>query len=171
MDGYLYITGRVKELYKLENGKYVAPVPLEEKLQLSPYIGQCVVYGSNKPHNVALVVPDMLALRDWAKGAGVAADTEEAMLGDERVRHLLEGEIEKYSKDFKGFEQIKKILIDGEELSTQNGMLTPTLKLKRRNFLRKYGSVLDTLYPESAPISSYIRELRPAASGEQAKSA
>ena len=52
----------MKELYKLENGKYVAPAPLEEKLQLSPYIAQCVVYGADKPHNVALIVPDMAAL-------------------------------------------------------------------------------------------------------------
>ncbi|HEX2675246.1 MAG TPA: AMP-binding protein, partial [Polyangiales bacterium] len=61
-DGFLYITGRVKELYKLSNGKYVAPAALEEKLTLSPYVAQCLVYGSDKPHNVALIVPDMASL-------------------------------------------------------------------------------------------------------------
>ena len=61
-DGYLYITGRTKELYKLENGKYVAPVPLEEQLTLSAFILQCVIFGADRPHNVALIVPDMGAL-------------------------------------------------------------------------------------------------------------
>lgn len=161
-DGYLYITGRVKELYKLENGKYVAPVPIEEKLQLSPYIAQCVVYGSNKPHNVAFIVPDMLAVREWAEKQGLTGDDDQLLTND-RIRKLIEEEVETFNKDFKGYERVKKVVIEREELTTQNGMLTPTLKLKRRNFLREYGDVLDALYPDSRPICSYIRELRPEA--------
>ncbi|MCZ7684714.1 MAG: AMP-binding protein [Sandaracinaceae bacterium] len=56
-DGFLYITGRIKEQYKLENGKYVVPAPLEELLKLSPFITSAFVHGANKPYNVALVVP------------------------------------------------------------------------------------------------------------------
>jgi long-chain acyl-CoA synthetase len=66
-EGYLYITGRVKELYKLENGKYVAPAPLEERLQLSLFINQAIIYGDNRTHNVVLIVPDADTLKDWAK--------------------------------------------------------------------------------------------------------
>ena len=62
-EGYLYITGRIKEQYKVENGQYVVPAPLEEQLKLSGYINQVMVYGANKPHNVALIVPDVEALR------------------------------------------------------------------------------------------------------------
>ena len=62
-DGYLYITGRIKELYKLNNGRYVAPAPLEEKLKLSPFIAHCMVYGAGQPYNVALIVADVPALR------------------------------------------------------------------------------------------------------------
>ncbi|MBM4364259.1 MAG: long-chain fatty acid--CoA ligase, partial [Deltaproteobacteria bacterium] len=76
-DGFLFITGRVKELYKLSNGKYVAPAPLEEKLQLSPYIAQCVVYGEDQPHNVALIVPDLDSLKAWAATEGVSGGFEE----------------------------------------------------------------------------------------------
>jgi long-chain acyl-CoA synthetase len=164
-DGYLYITGRVKELYKLENGKYVAPVPLEEKLTLSPYVLQCVVYGSDRPHNTALIIPDMPALRAWAKGEGIECD-DEALLTHTKVRTLLEGEVNKYSKDFKGFERIKDFVIDTEELSLQNGLLTPTLKVRRNRVVAKYGPVFDSLYPPAPserpePRSSYIRELRP----------
>jgi long-chain acyl-CoA synthetase len=166
-DGYLYITGRIKELYKLENGKYVAPVPLEEKLQLSPYIAQCVVCGAERPHNVALIIPDRLALEQWAKAEGVTEDGE-GLLSHPKVRALLEAEVDKCNQQFRGYERISDFVIDSDELSTDNDMLTPTLKLKRRNVASKYGEVFDSLYPAAAsdrpaPRASYIGELRPAA--------
>jgi long-chain acyl-CoA synthetase len=166
-DGYLYITGRVKELYKLENGKYVAPTPLEEKVQLSPYILQCVVYGADHPHNIALIIPDMPTLRTWAKAQGLESD-DDALLTNPKVRTLLETEVDRLSKDFKGFERILDFVIDTEELTTQNGMLTPSLKLKRNKVVAKYADVFESLYPAASeqrpvPRSSYIRELRPAA--------
>jgi long-chain acyl-CoA synthetase len=164
-DGYVYITGRVKELFKLENGKYIAPAPLEEAITLSPYIAQAVLYGSNKPYNVALVVPDLPALSAWAKQHEIEAEGEQ-LLSDDRVRELLETEIDKANEHFKGFERIQRFVIETEELSTVNGLLTPTLKLKRKLFNDKYAPVLESLYaPESepAPRASYIRELKPAA--------
>jgi long-chain acyl-CoA synthetase len=144
-DGFLYVTGRVKELYKLANGRYVAPAPLEEKLQLSPYILQAVVYGDNQTHNVALIVPDMNALKAWAESQGIGAD-EKTLLSDSRTHELVRKEIESCSRDFKGFESILKFLLSPEELTTQNGMLTPTLKLKRRMVLAKYEHELKALY-------------------------
>jgi long-chain acyl-CoA synthetase len=166
-DGYLYITGRVKELYKLENGKYVAPVPLEEKLQLSPYISQCVVFGADKQHNVALIIPDQQAVQAWAMTHGMT-ETGEALFADPKVRALLEQEVAKYNGEFKGYERILDFVIDTEELTTQNGMLTPTLKLKRRQVVAKYKDVFDSLYPQREsgrpePRASYIRELMPSA--------
>jgi long-chain acyl-CoA synthetase len=148
-DGYLFITGRVKELYKLENGRYVAPAPLEEKLQLSPYIAQTLVYGSDRPHNVALIVPDMAALQGWAATHGVP-DATPALLEDGRTRELIRKEIEACSRDFKGYEAIREFVLSAEELTTQNDMLTPTLKLKRRNVIAKYGPRLEALYGQSA---------------------
>jgi long-chain acyl-CoA synthetase len=144
-DGFLYITGRVKELYKLENGRYVAPAPLEEKLELSPYIAQTLVYGADRPHNVALIVPDMGALASWAQSAGVPSDPA-ALIADQRTRELIRKEVDSHSREFKGFESIRAFVLSSEELTTQNDMLTPTLKLKRRNVVAKYGSQLDALY-------------------------
>ena len=77
---------------------------------------------------------------------------------------MLEAEVDKANGEFKGYERIKRFVLDTEELSTVNGMLTQTMKLKRRAFNDKYGEVLSSLYPrsdESAPRSSYIRELSP----------
>ncbi|MGD8858991.1 MAG: long-chain fatty acid--CoA ligase [Myxococcales bacterium] len=144
-DGFLYITGRVKELYKLENGKYVAPAPLEEKIQLSPFIAQCVIYGDDKPHNVALIMPDMPSLQAWAQGHGVPTERD-ALLADPRTKELLRKEIDSHSREFKGFERVRDFILSGEELSTENGMLTPTLKVKRRNVMARYEEQLAALY-------------------------
>jgi len=165
-DGYLFITGRAKELYKLENGKYVAPVPLEEALALSPYIAQAVVYGSGRPHNVALIIPDLPAISAWAKQNGIAAEGD-ALLSEPKVLGLLESEVDKANQSFKGYERVQHFVVDSDELSPVNGMLTQTLKLKRRAFNDKYAAVLDGLYASksdpAAPRVSYIRELRPVA--------
>jgi long-chain acyl-CoA synthetase len=158
-DGYLFITGRVKELYKLSNGKYIAPVALEEKLQLSPFIAQCCVYGTDRPHNTAVIIPDMAALQAWAtehgvvpansNGVDVAVDAD-ALLGDPRVRALIRQELDNHSRDFKGYELIRDFVLDSELFSTQNDLLTPSLKLKRRNVLAKYAGRLDKLYQSVA---------------------
>jgi long-chain acyl-CoA synthetase len=142
-DGFLYITGRVKELYKLSNGKYVAPAPIEEKLQLSPYIAQCFLFGADKPHNVALIVPDMQALASWASSGGIDQAT---LLTDPRTRELLRREIDAQSREIKGYEAVRDFVLEAEPFSTQNDMLTPTLKLKRRNVMKRFGEKLEALY-------------------------
>ncbi|MCA9599189.1 MAG: AMP-binding protein, partial [Myxococcales bacterium] len=142
-DGYLYITGRIKEQYKLENGKYVVPAPLEEELKLSPFIANVMIHGANKPYNVALVVPDPDALKKWASENGVDLGNVEK---SDEVRKLLEKELAERGQNFKGFERPKKFMITAEDFTTDNGLLTPTLKLKRRNVLAKYEAQLDALY-------------------------
>ncbi len=145
-DGYVYITGRVKEQYKLENGKYVVPTPLEEKLKLSPFVANVMVYGDNKPYNVALVVPDMEMLGKWAAEHGLDASDPEKLLEDPKVRELYREEIEKWSKDFKQYEKIRDFTFGTEDFTVDNGMLTPTLKLKRRGVMQRYGEQLQALY-------------------------
>jgi long-chain acyl-CoA synthetase len=141
-DGFLTITGRVKELYKLENGKYVAPAPLEEQITLSPFIAQAMVHGADKPFNVALLVPDRAALASWAKEHGVNGD----LLQDARVQKLFADELERQSAEWKGFERVRKFALLSEDFTTANDMLTPTLKVKRRNVLKRYGDRIQSLY-------------------------
>jgi long-chain acyl-CoA synthetase len=142
-EGFLHITGRIKEQYKLENGKYVVPSPLEEKLKLSPYIANVMIYGANKPHNVALVVPDLDALRAWAAKQHVALDD---VPKSDKVHDLLKTEIDGLSREIKGYERVQDFVVAVEDFTTDNGMLTPTLKLKRRAVLERYGKDLDALY-------------------------
>ncbi len=145
-EGFVYITGRVKEQYKLENGKYVAPAPLEEKLRLSPYIANIMVDGTNRPFNVAVIVPDFDSLKAWAKNSGISFTANEDLVAKSEVIKLISGEIAKYGAEFKGFERPEKFVLATEDFSTDNNMLTPSLKVKRRNVMAKYGDQLARLY-------------------------
>jgi long-chain acyl-CoA synthetase len=142
-EGYLYITGRVKELYKLNNGRYVAPAPLEEKLKLSPFISNCMVYGAGQPYNVALVVADVPALQSYFGGA---LRDPRVLLSDRRIRRLFEEEILKHSKDFRTFELVRSFWLETEPFTRENGMLTPTFKLRRELVRARYEGRLLTLY-------------------------
>jgi long-chain acyl-CoA synthetase len=147
-DGFLFITGRVKEQYKLENGKYVVPTPIEEKIGLSAYIANVMVYGDNKPFNVAVIVPDAPAVEEWAAAEGVEFENFEGLVEDPRVRQLIGDEVDKAMADVKGYEKVRAFVIAPEDFSTENGMLTPTLKVKRRIVIDHYGDEIQALYAE-----------------------
>ena len=132
-DGFLIVTGRVNELYKLQNGKYVAPAPLEEKLTLSPFIAQAMLHGADKPYNVAIIVPNSQNVQAFAQD-------------QKKLREIIAAELDKFSADWKSYERVKKFMIADEEFTTANDMLTPTLKVKRRNVIKRYGADLDKLY-------------------------
>ena len=149
-DGFLYITGRIKEQYKLENGKYVAPAPLEEQLKLSPFILNAMVYGDNRLYNVAVVVPDASTVERWAKENGVAVGSPEEMCESPKVREIVMAEVEKCSGTFKGFERVKKVALVPEDFTTDNDLLTPSLKLKRRVAMKRFGEKIEALYAEDA---------------------
>lgn len=145
--GFLSITGRIKEQYKLENGKYVLPASLEEQLKLSPYIANALVYGENRPYNVALIVANAAAVRKWAESQQLALPAEtDPMLADDRVRSLFEAEIAKHAATFKGFEAIRNFELLSEDFTTDNGLLTPKLSVKRRSVIDRYRDAIERLY-------------------------
>jgi long-chain acyl-CoA synthetase len=146
-DGYLFITGRIKEQYKLENGKYVVPSPLEEDLKLSPFVANAMLYGADRPYNVALVVPDREALRH---AAAAGASTPEAPLETDRVRTLVRQEIARRTQSWKSFERPRDFALIEEDFTVENGLLTPSLKLKRRDVCARYRHVIDALYAPPA---------------------
>jgi len=152
--GYLFITGRIKEQYKLENGKYVAPSPLEEKLKLSPFILNALVYGDNKPYNVALLCADTNAVQKWAANQGLGSLSGEALLDNPRVRELFKKELDTHMAEFKGFEEVREFAIIGEDFTTDNDMLTPSLKVKRRKVMEKYGKTVEALYAKKRDKSA-----------------
>lgn len=144
-EGFLFIIGRVKEQYKLENGKYVVPAPLEEQLKLSPFINQIMIEGTNKPYNVALIVADVDTAEKWARERG---EPLEDIISNESFRDTIAGELERYGQNFKGYERPKKFILTDEEFTVENEMLTPSMKVKRRKVMEKYWDDLSALYDE-----------------------
>ena len=145
-DGYLHITGRIKEQYKLENGKYVVPSPLEEELKLSPYIANVMLYGLNRPFNVALVVIDEPSITRWAKDKKL--ELKDAS-DDPAVRELIGKELETRAAHFKGYEKPKAFALIREDFTVENGLLTPSLKVRRKLVLDRYLPSLEALYKKS----------------------
>ena len=146
-DGYLHITGRIKEQYKLENGKYVVPSPLEEELKLSPYIANTLIYGLNRPFNVVLVVIDEHAIQKWAREQGLEIKDP---TNDQAVRALIGRELEARAHHFKGYEKPKAFELIREDFTVENGLLTPSLKVRRKLVLDLYQSRLEALYASRA---------------------
>jgi long-chain acyl-CoA synthetase len=146
-DGYLYITGRIKEQYKLENGKYVFPAEIEETIKLSMFIDSAMIHGANKPYNVAVIVPDWLVTGPWATEQGLTGSPE-ALVKEPKVIERIENEVRKACKDIAGYEVPKKLLILPEPFSPDNGILTPTLKLKRREVHKAFGEKIEALYSD-----------------------
>ncbi len=146
-DGFLYITGRFKEEYKLENGKYVHPSAIEEEIKLLPSVVNAMIYGDGKKYNTCLVVPDLDVLAEYAQEMEIASTDSKALVQDERIKSRIGEEITNHLRGAYGeYEIPKKFHLIAEDFTIDNGMLTQTMKLKRREVLKKYGDLLNRLY-------------------------
>lgn len=145
-DGFLYITGRIKEQYKLENGKYVFPAAIEEEIKLLPQVANAMIYGEGKPYNICIVIPDFEVLAKFAKENNLPPEPEK-LVKEKAVTDMIQKEIEAALKGkFGGYEIPKKFLFAADDFTLENGMLTQTLKLKRRVVVKEYQSVIENLY-------------------------
>jgi len=147
-DGFLYITGRIKEQYKLENGKFCFPVALEEEICLVHFVQQAVIYGLNRPFNICIVVPDPEVLLNYAKEKGLPQDIK-TLVERQDIIDMISEDIMKHLKGkFGGYEIPKKFLLIPEPFSLESGTLTPTMKLKRNAVLAKLKDKIEALYKE-----------------------
>jgi long-chain acyl-CoA synthetase len=144
-DGFLFITDRKKDLLKTSGGKYIAPQPIENAIKRSPYVNQVVVIGDGRKFPAALIVPQMDAVRAYARRQGIAAEESELTRRAEIIG-LIEKEIETHTTDLSQYEKIKAVLLLPRELTVESGELTPTLKVKRRVVVEKHKERIDQLY-------------------------
>ncbi len=145
-DGYLYITGRIKEQFKVENGKFVFPASLEEDICLVPAVQNAVIYGDNRPYTICLIVPDFFVLEKYAEKHNLPADIK-TLIQRKDVQDMMANEITSSLKGKYGSYEIpKKFLFVTEIFTLENGMLTQTMKLKRRVVLTKYMDQIEALY-------------------------
>jgi len=145
-DGFLFITGRIKSEYKLLNGKYVHPASIEEYIKLIPWVLNSLVYGDGKDYNVALIVLDMEKAKKFAEMADLTLPAEKVIEMPE-VQKLMGKEIKAHLKgEYGNYEIPREYHFITDDFTLDNGMLTQTFKLKRRNVLEKYGEKLEELY-------------------------
>ena len=158
--GHVRIVGRIKEQYKLANGKYVVPTPLEEQLARSRYVAQAFLYGDNRPYNVVLLALDWVAVAEkFGKAGSVAmpapylfepAAAVEGLLeahGAE-LKALLADELAAHSSGFKNFELPEKFAILTEGFNLKRGMVTPKMSVKRPAVFAAHEADVDALYAE-----------------------
>jgi len=147
-DGFLWITGRIKEQFKLENGKYVFPVALEEDICLNHYVQNALIYGANKPYNICMIVPDPVALEGYAQKNNLPKDPK-ALIEREDVQKMITKEIlDALKTKYGSYEIPKKFVFISEPFTLQNGMLTQTMKLKRKTITQKYTDRIEAMYKE-----------------------
>ena len=125
----------------MSNGKNVAPQPIEQKVQSSPFIEQVVVLGDAKKFVAALIVPTYANLKDWQL-------TPEQFAQDPKFKEFMEAEVTRLCADFSPYEQIKGIAILPRELSQEQGELTPKLSIKRKIVNQHFADAVASLYPE-----------------------
>jgi long-chain acyl-CoA synthetase len=145
-DGYLFITGRLKDQFKLENGKYVFPAALEEVIDLHPLVASSFVYGEGRSHCVTLVVVDPAAVQAWAAAKGVSGAHAALLAREDLQQHLAQELTTRVKAQFGSYEVPKKYALIEEPFTVANGLLTQTMKLKRRQIALKYKAQIDAMY-------------------------
>jgi long-chain acyl-CoA synthetase len=147
VDGrFLKITDRKKELFKTSGGKYVAPLPIENKLKESIYVEQVMVVGSERKFVGALIVPSFPNLSEWCKTNGVSNGTPDEMIRQPKVIELFKDLVESFNKYFNHVEQIKKFELLPNEWKVDTGEMTPKLSLKRKVVMEKYRDSIERIY-------------------------
>ena len=145
---FLKITDRKKELFKTSGGKYVAPLPIENKLKESTFIEQVMLVGSERKFVGALIVPAFSYLQEWARKNNLPGLTNEALIHNPKVLELFRDLIESFNKYFNHVEQIKKFELLPNEWTVDTGEMTPKLSLKRKVVMEKYRDAVERIYSE-----------------------
>ena len=144
----LYLTERIKDLFKTSNGKYVSPQALETKLAIDRYIDQIAIIADQRKFVSALIVPVYGFVKDYAKEKGIEYKNMEELLQHPKILGLFRARIDTLQQQFAHYEQVKRFTLLPEPFSMERGELTNTLKLKRPVVARNYKEVIDKMYEE-----------------------
>jgi long-chain acyl-CoA synthetase len=147
--GLFKLVDRKKEIINTSNGKSVSPTQIENEIRHSPFISEAAVIGEGKKYLTALIEVDATATMDWAKSRDLPVKQYSDFAKSEVIVHLIEAEVAKANSRLARAEQIKAFRILPEELSPENGVMTPTRKKRRKQLMERYKSLIDTLYDES----------------------
>jgi len=149
-EGWVSVTGRIKEQYKLENGKYVVPSPIESAIGMGRFISQVILCGANRPHNVALLVPEWVAIRTEL---GIKDDTiDDELANCSKVKDLIDNEIIKSCAKLKKFETPKDWAFVAP-FTAANNMLTPKMSIRRHVVMNAYEELISQMYDDDPIVT------------------
>ena len=147
-DGFIRITDRKKEMFKTSGGKYVAPQLIENELKASHLIEQSMVIGSGRKFPAAICILNEPGVKEWCSRHDIEYTSIKEMALNQQDRHRVWKVVERANSSFGKWEQVKKIIIDTDEFTVDNGCLTPTFKVKRKPILAKYEEQIEALYAD-----------------------
>jgi len=145
-DGYLSVSDRKKDLIKTSGGKFIAPQPIENSLKLNPLVGAAAILGDKRKFPAILISPNFTLLEEWARTNEIPFSSREDLVANPKVQSLYEGIVEGINENLARFEKLKRVLLVPDEFTPENGILTPTLKLRRRVLEERYRKQIDDLY-------------------------
>jgi long-chain acyl-CoA synthetase len=145
--GHLFITDRKKDLFKLSNGKYIAPQQIESLLKQSEFVNQVVVVGSSRKYPAALIVPDWEALKGALRAAGEEIGSTHAEIAKQpAAAKMVQRDVTGITAHLADYERVRRVTLLPDEFSIDNGEMTPTLKVKRAVIDERYGDLIDEMY-------------------------
>ena len=153
-DGYLIITDRKKDILVNSGGENIAPQKIEARLAADEFIAQAVVYGDGKPYLVALIAPEREACEAWAREEGLPEVPWEQLVASKALKRMLQTRINRLLAGFAPHEQVRRIHLLAEPLTIESGLVTPTLKIKRKKVYARFHKELEALYKIGEDVSN-----------------
>jgi len=145
-DGYLKITDRKKHIIVNSGGKNIAPLPIENMIQNSPFVDQVVVLGEKRPFLTAVIVPNFDAVRAFARKNQIPFESDKDLLQREEVKKIFDDHLKKISRELASHEKVRRFILSSEPFSIEAGEMTPTLKIKRKIVEEKFKAQLEEIY-------------------------
>lgn len=147
-DGFLYLTERIKDLFKTSNGKYIAPQAIETKLVVDRYIDQISIIADQRKFVSALIVPEYEQVKKYAEVHHIAYTDMKDLLQKQEIIDLFRLRIDTLQQEFAHYEQVKRFTLLPEPFSMERGELTNTLKIKRPVLMKNYAAEIEKMYEE-----------------------
>ena len=148
-DGELFLTDRIKDLFKTSNGKYIAPQMIESLLLVDKYIDQIAIIADQRKFVSALIIPEYRLLEDYARKNNIPFESREDLCANDKIHSMIWNRIETLQQPLAHYEQVKRFTLVPHHFSMENGELTNTLKLKRRVINENYKAEIDKMYEEN----------------------
>jgi long-chain acyl-CoA synthetase len=148
-DGFLYVTDRKKDLLKTSGGKFIAPQPIESSLKHHPWIAEAIVVGDKRKFPAVLIIPNFPAVENHARMEGLAFSSRQELIAIPEVQTRFADIVRSVNEDLAQFERLKKFRLVSEELSSANGTLTASMKIRRRAIEEHFRQQIDEIYSEA----------------------